>query len=199
MDREQKVIFAAGVIDSGSYIGIQEFERDKWMTLLRIRRSELLVIDKIREVFPGGYYGIKDGKCWISYQGKRVSEILKEVYPYLVAKRKHAEVIFELRESVDRAKKLKRKPGNLLDENERVFRQGCKERIQLLNSREIIDTSPDIPQGRYEIKLPSTKGGKIMTSVTPSEVVFMCRSCGKNEVNLPDDECLWCQFSDATP
>lgn len=168
MTREENVIFAAGVIDSGSYIGISERVNTEWMVVLRLRRKDASVIQQIQSTFPGGYLGLKDGMCWINYQGKRVGEILREVYPYLVAKKRHAEIVFDLRGSIEGYKLAIKKEGHRnLTEEEKRFRQDCKERLKKLNN------------------------GASMDQETPPPII-MCKSCGQNQVEESGQECLWC-------
>jgi len=133
IDREA-LIYIAGQIDSGSYIGIQELRRDKYLVVLRLRRSSPEVIELIRKVFSGGYYGMKDGKCWISYQGKQAATVLRGVYEFLTVKKGHAEIVFELRRSVENHKLVHPNAG--LTQAEREFRDDCKRRIQALNGKE---------------------------------------------------------------
>ena len=124
MTAQEKIIYLAGIVDGEGYIGINFYKKGKWncsdnyKVRLTISTTSLELIDWLLNNF-GGYLHQKpvysdthnQSYNWTVYC-KYAGELLKMVYPYLIIKKRQAEIILAYRKLQEMG--LKTYPGKRL-------------------------------------------------------------------------------------
>lgn len=103
--------WAAGIIDGEGSLAIGYTNRSKckhWFCSVSVRNTNKPMIDKLFEIFGGksfkGKYKYKDEyrTVWTWYINPRQTrEFLLLVYPYLITKKRQAEIVFEMRRRIE--------------------------------------------------------------------------------------------------
>lgn len=120
---------AADLIDGGRVSMYREGSR--FRIYVGVRSEDKADIDFLFDLFKGYYREqLKDGKTWywLNMQQHRGYEVLKAVHPWLIERRRHAEIIFELKAIV-----AARKPYQKLTEEDIAARQRLIDEIRGLN------------------------------------------------------------------
>lgn len=122
-------VLAAEIIDSG-YVKMVK-SGYSYRVNVTIRTENLGVAHFLRRHF-GGYYWFqqKDGNeyHWINFQQHRAEMVLHEIFPFLKAKKRHAEIIFSIKDHI-RGKVRQHK----LTAEDKAFRAGLLSEIKRLN------------------------------------------------------------------
>lgn len=94
--------YLAGLVDHRSWVGIQRINGKHWVNIVRIHNKDKAFLEKIVE-FTGCGYIVHRGKNSSSLviTHKKAVKFLYGVYPFLSAKREHAEIIFAMQRVLD--------------------------------------------------------------------------------------------------
>lgn len=131
---EKSVVYAAAVIDAGSYFCIRKI-KGSYASCIRIRRKSISVIKRLNETF-GGYIGVsKTGEFyWLTFHGQMCTSLLERVLPHMSQKMEQARIILDFNEHIQERVRLGIKPGTRLDDQEKQYRQEMMEKLQTLNN-----------------------------------------------------------------
>jgi len=133
--------YAAGIIDGEGYIGIKCSEREhvqrsrSHRVYIAVSNTDELMIDFLHKHFGGSVEykeftnGAKPQYRWRT-SAKNAVDFLKYILPYLITKRRQAEVAIMMQESVNDVNKAKG-----LSEETLAFRDACMQEIHNLNQR----------------------------------------------------------------
>lgn len=121
----------AGVIDSSSYMTIKRANRIQLTPLITVSTSVgVMGMGMLKDSY-GGYTNrgrliMNPGSVW---------RLLNDVYPFLMDKREHAEVLLAFKDSMERFRtyKLGKPPSTELPDGERAIREVLWQRLQKLN------------------------------------------------------------------
>ncbi len=116
----------AELLERGSHITITHVKA--YTAIIRVRRVQQINFDRLQAAY-GGYVSQskQDGAWWFVLASRKAINALHKCYDGLVTKREHADLIFKLEESLDRAKSRKRSKGPL---SQAII----KERYELIGS-----------------------------------------------------------------
>lgn len=112
MPSESELAYLAGLIDGEGSIRIEKsggkYRYTPHNATVCVTNSNSLMITWICDKFGGHLYRKKGRTCWdVYWLGERAEEILREIYPYLTAKKEQAELVFAYRRLIG-------KPGKRL-------------------------------------------------------------------------------------
>jgi hypothetical protein len=117
-----------------------------YMCRICITNTSKIMIDWIFDNFGGNYHQRnRDPKYkpvyhW-SISGPSMDKVLHAIYPYLVSKKRHAEVMLKFRSTFD----PKRTSRMEIPEKIKVIRAECIEELHILNHRGILSPCPLSP------------------------------------------------------
>lgn len=142
MNRREKIIYCAGIVDGEGYVGIKKSKyashcpSQTYHERIQIRMVEEGVIAFFKELFGGNYYKEKPhskGRLLFCYQASDLIayKICKTLLPFLIIKKKNVELIKKLRESknnitsAERGTRNRRMAKSVVDYREDLYLQ-CK-------------------------------------------------------------------------
>jgi hypothetical protein len=120
MNKKEKIIYCAGIVDGEGYVGIKKSKYARhcpsptYHERIQIRMVEEGAISFFKELFGGNYYKEKPhtgkGRMLYCYQASDLIayRICKTLLPFLIIKKKNAELIIQLRKSKDTITKKER-------------------------------------------------------------------------------------------
>ncbi len=129
---EKDKIYAAAIVDSGSYFSFRTGPKGM-SPMIRIRRENPDALTDVQKVFGGRLAFSRKSEIWYwAIQGDKLIDFLILIRPYLKTKINHAQLIFEFNRQVERRKKEGTRFKKLTDE-ERTFREEILARMTELN------------------------------------------------------------------
>lgn len=124
--------YIARIVDSGAYFSIQK-PGSSYSGTLRIKRKDLATLQNINSGFGGYIAKGKDG-YWINFHGDTLIRFLEAIYPKLILKREHCQILMEFLQEVKKNKNGK-SSGRQLTDQQRVYRESLMEKLKRLNAR----------------------------------------------------------------
>lgn len=128
--KEGDKIYAAAVLDQGSFFEIRDVHGGR--PYIRIRRNNAEIIRPIKMTFGGSFGFARDGHYWLNFSGPACKDFLIAVLPYLKVKHNHAQVILDFISHFER-RLLHVKKGTNLNDAEREIRRQLIDRMKRLN------------------------------------------------------------------
>jgi intein/homing endonuclease len=130
MASEPELAYLAGLIDGEGCIRIEKsggrYRETPHTPTVCVTNANPTLIMWVYNKFGGHLYLKKNRTCWdIYWLGKKAVEILKEVYPYLIAKKEQTELVFAYRELIG-------KPGKRLSPDNIEKRKAIVEAMSIL-------------------------------------------------------------------
>ena len=141
------MVWLAAVVDGEGWIGIRERSKNKgyYYSLLEITNTNLEFLNKVVSITGMSriYSKKRKNKKWKDtfrwiLEGDRVVDILTQIIPFLIIKRKQAELAILLQNTNKQYGELKRtdgKGGTLLSEREKEYRKSLYLQIRELNKK----------------------------------------------------------------
>ena len=136
---KEDLIWFAGLFDGESCISIYWAKRGpdsgQWLFKISLGMAHKPTIDKVHHLFPGSRYQRKKKgnyrAMWMmEWTTKKAAILLREIYPYLVTKKKEAKVALSVVEP-----RYKR-GGMLMTDLERESYKNASERLKVLKREE---------------------------------------------------------------
>jgi len=144
MNRKEKIIYCAGLLDGEGYVGIKKSLYIKscpsptYHERIQIRMIDEPAIKLFQSLFGGNYYKEKshcsNGRPLYCYQAsdKKASNICRILMPYLMIKDKNVKVLLKLRKNKESARTQRRgssakrrMPKDILEYRDKLWKQ-CK-------------------------------------------------------------------------
>ncbi len=140
--------YVAGLIDGEGYLGLMmrhkeltDRKRVDYLPVIKVTMTYEPVIELLKNKYGGwknnrvfSGKNSKEAFTWV-LAGKKIEKALKDIYPYLIVKKKQADILFKRLKSYDR-KKLGKNKSTYSDADfakiEELYRQ-----IKVLNHRGI--------------------------------------------------------------
>lgn len=119
---ERDKIFAAAVVDSGSYFRVG-ITGGKGMSVVRIRRQHPQQLQEIHRVFGGDLRQSKDA-WYLNFQGQAGTDFLTRISPFLIVKQEHAQIV------IDFNYHLRTRERGRLTDADIIFRQNLSDRLK---------------------------------------------------------------------
>lgn len=146
-----RIAYLAGIIDGEGSIYIGNFscnpktKEPYYQTNIQVTNTDIALIDWLRKVFGGlvthrtpkqtPSNSRKDVYTW-TISGERLTHICELILPYLICKRKQAEIMLKMRATYKRNTSIKGKQGTQPLPNEiRLLRQSLMEEMRSLHIR----------------------------------------------------------------
>jgi hypothetical protein len=126
---EQDKIYAAAMIDGGSYFSVKSGV--KYSANIRLRRKSVVMLDEFQQKF-GGYLGRTKNEYCLNFNGHQCTDLLVAVLPYLRVKQDQARILMEYNAHI-RSEARGKKPGSRLSEAERDYRESLNARLLAYN------------------------------------------------------------------
>lgn len=143
MNIKEKYAYLAGIIDGEGYVGIKktnnrtDCQNPQYHERIQVRMIDETAISFLTEVLGGNYYKETEHskyskKPLYCYQAsdKTAASIIKKLFPYLIVKKRQANLILKLRESKENKKSFLRgspskRPMNpkIVEYRESLYRQ----------------------------------------------------------------------------
>lgn len=141
--------YVAGILDGEGYIGVYKYGRKRTYgrgpylhtCRIAITNTDIELLQAVRAMIGCGYFHTRkrENPKWkiahqLQFTSRQALELINQVSPYLIRKKKHAKLILELKESIDRHTPRKRKR---LEQEEFDLRERICEQVKALNKRGI--------------------------------------------------------------
>lgn len=153
---DPQAAWLAGFIDGEGSLMISRRSRSKcteWSALLAVSNTDMRLIDRCRLLASGGVIAhvdmtnrgnAKDAYIW-TLKGPRLTAVLDAILPHLVAKRRQAELLIEIRRGTRNGARRGRPwgQGTVLSEAQQARRQEIRDEVRRLNQRGRGAAKPD--------------------------------------------------------